>query len=80
MIARPSHRACVQSQRTCVENGRRVRADLASLRVATVNGQVARVAREYGAPVDVILEKFGFNRMTRAALSAARREPRSNRF
>jgi hypothetical protein len=42
---------------------------------ALVNGQVARVPANNGEPVDVILENFGFNRMTRAVMSAARREP-----
>lgn len=42
---------------------------------ALVDGQAARVPANNGEPVDVILENFGFNRMTRAVMSAARREP-----
>lgn len=42
---------------------------------ALVNGRVARVPANNGETVDVILENFGFNRMTRAVMSAARREP-----
>ena len=40
-----------------------------------VNGQVARVSANNGEPVNMILENFGFNRMTEAVMSAARREP-----